>query len=109
MKRPDRRLSPSNRTADITGDIVLDWVDLQADAHQGLQVGVGLQVLGVEQVESLPGAEQGGAGEKEILKCFPMGVLCAPTQRQSTQAFPVPWNLEQVKASSLDRPDKSLT
>ena len=70
----------------------MDWVDLQADVYQGLQVGVGLQVVSVEQIESLTGAEQGRAGENEILKCSPMGVLSAPTQRQSTQAFPVPGN-----------------
>ena len=70
----------------------LDWVYPKAAVHQELQVGVGLQVIGVILVESLPGTEQGRTGEKEILKCSLVGILSAPAQRQGTQAFPVPGN-----------------
>ena len=70
----------------------LHWVGLQADAHQGLQLGVGLQVPGAAQVESLPGTEQGRTGEKKILQCSLVSILSAPTHKQGAPAFPVPGN-----------------
>ena len=66
----------------------LDWVHLQAAGYNGLQVGVGLQVVGVLQVESLPGTEQGRAGEKTNPQEFPCGSPQCPNTEAKYTSLP---------------------